>query len=266
MKKKPSKLREKATRVPSIHLEGKGEVIREYVARIDQSPELSEYARGVAFAQLLKDLLLDAAPQFLQEYLQGMEHTLAGPKTALYNRGRVDALYGNLVIEFKRSLAKSLEQAKDQLSKYLAILHQNPEDRRRPLMAVATDGVCFAVLAPRFNVEAAILSPEEIQLQEIESADLSAMKPEEAYYWLDRCFTRQTGPLAPKTKEIVKDFGPTRGAFIHVMNVLDGLWKRVERDSESQVFFDNWQKYLISLRRTFSPGWQGTQHGRGRSQ
>jgi hypothetical protein len=243
-KKKPSKLREKATRVPSIQLERKEQVIREYVDRIYQRPELSEYARGVAFVQLLKDLLLDAAPQFLQEYLQGMEHTLPGPKTALYNRGRVDALYGNLVIGFKRSLAKSEEQAEDQLRKYLAILHQNPEDRRRPLIAVATDGIRFSALAPRFNVEAATLSPDEIRLEEIESADLSAMKPEEAYYWLDRYFTRQTGPIAPKTKQIVKDFGPTSGAFVHAMNVLDGLWKCVEGDSESQVFFDNWQKYL----------------------
>lgn len=244
MRKKSSKLREKATRVPSIQLERKEDVIREYIARINQRPELSEYARGVAFVQLLKDLLLDAAPQFLQEYLQGMEHTLPGPKTTLYNRGRVDALYGNLVIEFKRSLAKSLQQAKDQLRKYLAILHQNPEDRHRPLIAVATDGIRFSALAPRFNVDAATLSPEEIQLEEIESVDLSAVRPEEAYYWLDRYFTRQTGPIAPKTKQIVKDFGPTSGAFVHAMNVLDGLWKRVEGDSESQVFFDNWQKYL----------------------
>lgn len=243
-KNKASKLREKPTRVPSIQLERKGQVIREYIARIDQRPALSEYARGVAFVEVLKNLLLDAAPQFLQDYLQGMEHTLPGPKTALYNRGRVDALYGNLVIEFKRSLAKSLEEAKGQLRKYLAILQQNPEDRRRPLIAIATDGIGFTAFAPRFNVEASSLSPEDIQLEEIESANLAAMRPEEAYYWLDRYFTRQTGPLAPKTKQIVEDFGPTSGAFVHAMNVLDGLWKSVERDSESQVFFDNWQKYL----------------------
>jgi hypothetical protein len=42
----------------------------------------------------------------------------------------------------------------------------------------------------------------------------------------------------------VDDFGPTSGSFIHAMNVLDGLWKSVEKDSESQVFYESWQKYL----------------------
>ena len=60
---------------------------------------------------------------------------------------------------------------------------------------------------------------------EIEKADLAAMDAKEVYYWLDRYFVRQTGPLAPSTKQIVQDFGPSSGAFIHAMNVLDGVWK-----------------------------------------
>jgi len=243
-KNKPSKLREKSTRIPSIQMERKAQVIREYLARVSQRPELSEYARGVAFVQLLKDLLLEADPLFLQDYLQGMEHTLQGPKTALYNRGRVDALYGNLVIEFKRSLAKSLDEAREQLRKYLAALQQSPEDRRRPLIAIATDGIHFVAYAPRFSLDATTLAPQDIELVATETADVGAMSPEEVYYWLDRYFVRQTGPIAPRTKQIVNDFGPTSGSFVHALNVLDGLWKSVESDSESQVFFDSWQKYL----------------------
>jgi hypothetical protein len=241
---KTSRLREKPTRIPSIQLERKGEVIRAYLGRVAQRPELSEYARGVAFVQLLKDLLLDADPQFLQDYLAGMEQSLAGPKTALYNRGRPDALYGNLVIEFKRSLSKSLEEAEEQLKKYLALLLSKPEERRRPLIGMATDGIQFAAFAPRFAVDAESLSPADIELKEIESANVGSMTPEEAYYWLDRYFTRQTGPIAPRTKQIVEDFGPASGSFVHAMNVLDGLWKGVEKDSELQVFYETWQKYL----------------------
>ena len=243
-KSKPSKLREKSTRIPSIQMERKEQVVREYLSRVSQRAELSEYARGVAFVQLLKDLLLEADPLFLQDYLQGMEHTLPGPKTALYNRGRVDALYGNLVIEFKRSLAKSLDEAREQLRKYVAALQQSPEDRRRPLIAIATDGIQFVAYAPRFSLDATTLTPQDIELVATETADVGAMSPEEVYYWLDRYFVRQTGPIAPRTKQIVADFGPTSGSFVHALNVLDGLWKSVERDSESQVFFDSWQKYL----------------------
>ncbi len=240
---KPSKLREKPTRLPSIQLERKAESIRAYLAHVHK-PDLSEYARGVAFANLLKDLLLEANPEFLQDYLAGMEHSLGGPKTALYNRGRIDALYGNLVIEFKRSLAKSLDDAKDQLRKYLAVLLSKPEERPRPLIGMATDGVQIVAFAPRFSTEASSLTPEDVSLVEIESANLDSMSPDEAYYWLDRYFTRQTGPIAPRTKQIVDDFGPTSGSFIHTMNVLSGVWKTVEKDSESQVFYDSWQKYL----------------------
>lgn len=109
---------------------------------------------------------------------------------------------------------------------------------------MATDGIQFVAFAPRFSVGTASLRPEDVSLVEIQSANLDSMTPEEAYYWLDRYFTRQTGPIAPKTKQIVEDFGPTSGSFIHAMNVLDGLWKSVEKDSESQVFYETWQKYL----------------------
>jgi SAM-dependent methyltransferase len=241
---KASKLREKPTRIPSIQLQRKGEVIRAYLGRVAQRPELSEYARGVAFVQLLKDLLLDADPQFLQDYLAGMERSLAGPKTALYNRGRPDALYGNLVIEFKRSLTKSREDAEGQLRKYLALLFSRADERQRPLIGMATDGIQFVAFAPRFPVDAPSLAPADIELKEIESVNVDSMKPEEAYYWLDRYFTRQTGPIAPRTQQIVNDFGPSSGSFIHAMNVLDGLWKGAEKDGELQVFYETWQKYL----------------------
>jgi hypothetical protein len=139
-KKKRSKLPEKAVRVPSIQLERKAQVIRDYLSYLTQRPDLSEYARGVAFVQLLKDLLLDAAPQFLADYLQGMEHSLAGPKTTLYIQGRIDALYGNLVVELKRSLSRSLEDAKRQLTKYLGILLS--QDRVVYLKARPPAGKC----------------------------------------------------------------------------------------------------------------------------
>lgn len=114
--------------MPSIQLERKAESIRRYLAHV-QKPDLSEYARGVALIDVLKGLLLDANPEFLQEYLAGMEHSLGGPKTALYNRGRVDALYGNLVIEFKRSLSKSLE-AKGNSRSILHCSSRNPTNAK----------------------------------------------------------------------------------------------------------------------------------------
>jgi hypothetical protein len=227
-----------------VQLERKTDLIRAYVGHLSQRPDLSEYARGVAFVQLLKDLLIDADPQFLQDYLKGMEHSLAGPKTALYNRGRVDALYGNLIIEFKRSLSKSLAEAEEQIRKYLALLYGNAEDRARPFIGMATDGIQFVTYAPRLKPDVAQPTPEDIHLVEIEKANFESLSPEEAFYWLDRYFVRKTGLLAPRTESIVKDFGPTSGSFIHAMNVLDGVWKHVADDTESQVFYESWQKYL----------------------
>jgi methylase of polypeptide subunit release factors len=241
---KKSKLWEKPTRVPSVQLERKVHAIREYVAHLSQRPDLSEYARGVAFVQVLKDLLIDADPQFLQDYLGGMEHSLSGPKTALYNRGRVDALYGNLIIEFKRNISKSLSEAEEQIRKYLALLYSKAEERARPFIGIATDGIQFVAYAPRLVPDSAQPSPEDIRLVEIERANFQSLSPEEAFYWLDRYFVRKTGLLPPRTEGIVKDFGPTSGSFVHAMNVLDAVWKHIADDSESQVFYENWQKYL----------------------
>ena len=215
--------------MPSVQLERKAHAIRDYVGHLTQRPDLSEYARGVAFVQLLKDLLIDADPQFLQDYLGGMEHSLAGPKTALYNRGRVDALYGNLIIEFKRSLAKSLPEAEEQIRKYLALLYCHAEERARPFIGMATDGIQFVTYAPRLRPDVAEPTPGDIQLVEIEKANFESLSPEETFYWLDRYFVRKTGLLAPRTESIVKDFGPTSGSFVHAMNLLDTVWRLVAR-------------------------------------
>ncbi len=47
---------------------------------------------------------------------------------------------------------------------------------------MVTDGIRFVAFAPRFPIDAASLSPADIELKEIESANVDSMKPDEAYY------------------------------------------------------------------------------------
>jgi hypothetical protein len=64
-------------------------------------------------------------------------------------RGRADAYYGNAIIEFEKSLAATLEEAKRQLCEYVAGVWQK-ENRKslRPLLAVASDGIRWISYRP----------------------------------------------------------------------------------------------------------------------
>jgi hypothetical protein len=243
---KRSRLWERPTRFPSVELEKRARAVREYVRFLTEvQPGLKEPARRTFFPRLCEELGIDAGPEFLENYLAGLDYPVSDLGTGLYNRGSVDALYGNLVIEFKRSLSKSLlKEAENQLKRYLALLYSNPEDRNRPFIAMATDGIQFVVYAPRINPDVAQAAPEGIQLVEIERANFGSMSPDEVFYWLDRYFARQAGPLSPTTESIVRDFGPASPSFFHAMDVLDAVWDHVAGDTESQVFYDSWQKYL----------------------
>jgi len=85
--------------------------------------------------------------------------------------------------------------------------------------------------------------PDEVRLEVIEQVDLSALKPQEVYYWLDRYFMRKE-ILTPKTENIVKDFGVKSHAFQIAGQTLLSLWHSLKAKPEFIVVYEGWEKYL----------------------
>jgi len=230
---KKSRLSEKASRIPDISQPHILQTIKGYVEQVSQ--QTTESAKAQRFLILLKDLFGDVEAGFIEDYLQGVEKYVSVRRKDILLRGRIDALYGNLIIEFERDLRKKLGDAQRQLKHYLSCLLESGDQAY--YLGLATDGILFYVYSPRLR------SGGEVLLEEVEKIDFSKAAPYQAYFCLDRYFFRKT-ILHPGTEEIVKDFGVRSPAFRYCFDVLERAWAAVKERSDYSVIYENWAKYL----------------------
>ncbi|HHT9119795.1 MAG TPA: Eco57I restriction-modification methylase domain-containing protein [Candidatus Hypogeohydataceae bacterium YC41] len=241
--KKQTKLTEKATRIPDTRPAKWVESIQKYL--LDVEPMKGEPTRSMRFGMLMQDLF-GFQPGFLESYVSGIEKYLKVKQKDRILKGRADNLFGNVIIEFEANIPKKLEEAKEQLRRYIAILwSQEPIEARTPYLCIATDGVRFITYTPTLTKTALKeVSPEDVHLHHVlEEADWTKLKPDGVYYWLDRYFLRKE-ILHPTSETIVHDFGPKSHAFQTTTNALLTLWQEIKAHSDYAVIYDSWEKYL----------------------
>jgi type I restriction-modification system DNA methylase subunit len=245
-KRKPprSRLREKAARGPQAFELRNQRTIARY---LDEVAGLeSEPARSHRFSQLLAELFSDVEFPSITEYLAGLEKVISAHDAAKcrVSRGKPDALFGNVVVEFERRLPDKLREAQRQLQKYIAILRKNPDTQNIYFTPIATDGVSFRVFAP---AESEWVSPEnigeEVRLEKIEDFDAVKRPPIDFYYWLDRYFCRRI-EREPRTENFVQDFGTGSAAFREATGLWLDVAGRICEQSDFKVIHENWRKYL----------------------
>ncbi len=243
---RPSKLREKDTRMPDPAEARRREAFRRY---LDEVRALTtEAPRSQRFALFLQELLGEVSPGFLEDYARGAEKVLRHRHTTRVLRGRADQLFGNVVLEFEADLQRreKRREAEEQLRRYVAILwSQEAPAERRPYLAVATDGVRFLTFSPTLEdpAQPPPIEPEHIRLALLEEADWSAWDAEAVYAWLDRTFLRQR-VLSPTSEDIARDFGLHSHAFRQAHALLRSLWHTVGDRPAFQVVFQGWERYL----------------------
>jgi hypothetical protein len=239
-----SRVREKAARAPRPQLARFERAIEKY--RDEVRTHKGETARFHCFSNLLNELFGELDLPVVRDFLAGLETQLSAYEAEKCRvlRGRADALYGNLVIEFESSFPAKLKEAKGQLQRYLAILRKSPETSETYFIPIATDGVSFHVFAPKPGVA---LSPEqvqeEIEIEQVEDFDLTKRQPVEFYYWLDRYFLRRE-KRKPRTPHFVEDFGPNSPAFREACSLWLDVAVKIREHSDFKVIYENWQKYL----------------------
>ena len=230
-------------------------ILQEYLEQVQQLGP--EPARAQAFGTLL-DRLFGEKPGFLRDLLKGIERPVEIDEGALARRGRVDNLCGSLVVEFKRGLRGTgkpgpqargkLAEAQEELRRYVAALwSEDKPGQCLPYLAMATDGLLFAVYTPLAqDPDAESITPDDVTLQPLtpDLIDLAKLHAEgQALTWLDRYFLRQV-QLPPRTAEIVADFGLNSHAFKVSMADLSHAWAQVENEPEFAVLFESWDNYL----------------------
>ncbi|MEK7778398.1 MAG: hypothetical protein AAB303_07220, partial [Chloroflexota bacterium] len=127
---------------------------------------ISEDGKRILFLDLLRDVFgVDLANFEIEQHVYG---------------GRVDAILGALVFEFKRDLAPDLADAEAQLSRYITDLRmQHPG---RSYTGVATDGVRVLAFRPEYDAQGHVTALTPIG--EIDLAQKS-LDTTQAFFWLD---------------------------------------------------------------------------------
>jgi len=196
--------------------------LQDYVARLGESA--SHDARRFIFLAWARDTF-------------GIDFARLETEKQVY-RGRVDALLGNLVFEFKRDLERERADAESQLARYIADL-----SARHPGAAytgVATDGLRFRLYMPIFDGGALT------RLQPIGELDLQKEPDAEAaFLWMDALFSHfREGKTTPTARNMVAGLGPASPVFRQTFHVLLSLYREVKDEPEVQVRFREWQSYL----------------------
>jgi hypothetical protein len=244
--KKPpkSRLSEKPARAPRPHLGRAEKSISKYLEEV--KPLHSEPARLARFTVLLSDLFGNLDFPLIRDFLGGFETRISaheGEKCRVL-RGRADALYGNLLIEFERGSAGWLKQAKKQLQRYLAILATNAETKDYYFIPIASDGISFVVFAPKEGPTPPFApETEEIEIEEVEEFNLDRREPQELYFWLDRYFLREH-KREPRTENFLQDFGTSSPAFRSASSLWLEAIAAIGGQRDYEVIYENWRKYL----------------------
>lgn len=236
------KIPEKPSRFGDLFEVQKSADIQNYVEEVSHLG--SESAKSQRFLILLNNIFGDTNTKFVEDYLRGVEKYVKSKRKDFVLKGRVDNLYGNLVIEFERDLGKTLLEAKEQLQKYIACLWSEQEERKINYLCMTADGINFQVFSP--STEKPLtesLLPEDILLDKVDELRLPTPEPYQAYFWFDRYFFRER-ILPPRTEEFERDFGMRSPAFLFSFRLLKEALKQVEDRSDFQVIYENWERYL----------------------
>jgi hypothetical protein len=117
---KKTKLKEKSSRIPDISEQDISHKFKEYIEQISRLN--TESVKAQRFLILLKDVFGNINANFVEDYLQGVEKYVSVKQKDIILKGRIDTLYGNLIIEFEKDLRKGLDEAKEQLKRYTSCL------------------------------------------------------------------------------------------------------------------------------------------------
>ena len=143
--------------------------------------------------------------------------------------GRIDALLGRTVFEFKSNLKRERQDAVDGLTRYLT---ERESQTGEKYVGIATDGADFiAYFLKGDNVV-------EVGAQRVDPA-----KSWELTAWL-RCVVVLGDGLSPDPHTIIREFGRESLAARRALDDLDELWSRIGKTPEALLKQELWDRFL----------------------
>ncbi|MEM2550438.1 MAG: N-6 DNA methylase, partial [Nitrososphaerota archaeon] len=203
-------------------------VIKEYMAKASQAR--THPAKLVVLTRLLEDLFNVE----LEELIPGIESRLGSRLWGLRSK-RADLIFSNVVFEIKVDLRRELDDAKQQLIKYLQSLHEKEPEGRN--VGIATDAIEFKAYAPVLE------HGRVVNLEEIGSINIAVATPQESILWLDSFIFSQPR-IRPSAQDLKYRFGPGSPTYFIAIDELRRLWREVENEKDVRLKLDLWTRNM----------------------
>lgn len=150
-------------------------------------------------------------------------------------KGRIDAVFGNIILEFKKSLKTNLNTAEEELEKYFqSLFEKTPKEKH---IGIATDGLLFKVYQP--IIENNIVS----RLEQINEINLEISDTTTILNWFDSYFFSST-KIIPTSEHLKQTFGINSPTYAIVRQELFELFDKVKYSRRIKLKFENWSRYL----------------------
>jgi len=205
------------------------EILREKLPDyiIEVKEKHSENAKAIAFSSFIQKVF--------QIESKDIDFEVPVRTEVMEMRGRIDAVFGNLIIEFKKDLRKNIDQAEEELLKYLQSYNEKYHDSK--FIGIATDGIRFKVYHPVY--EKNVIT----KIEEIDKINLEEKQPEEIFLWFD-VYLFTTEKIVPTSIDIKKRFGLESPTFATILRKLEELFEKVQIFKPALIKFENWNRYL----------------------
>jgi len=206
------------------------EELPKYLVRAQNAK--SQPAKELIFASFIQKTF-GITPEDFSERME-----VAVVSKVLLVRGRIDAVFGNLLFEFKVDLDRELDDAKEEFTKYFQALKE-----KKPTISyigIATDDIKFKVFKPAFDQKGRVCGVVEIDSLNLEQ---EKSQPEKVYLWFDSyLFISEKTP--PTTDDLRRRFGVESPTFAFMHDELSHQFDLVSSEQTVRTKFENWEKYL----------------------
>ena len=159
-----------------------------------------------------------------------LEHRITMTKVKK-TRGYVDALLGDLVIEFKRNIETALGENIEQLRDYMRDM-----PRLNRYVGMLTDGTRFRTY----------VLDDAFEAKEVDHFDIAKVDADTAFLWLDSYLFGRTN-IQPTAADIVQRFGIKSPTFQLARQNFARFLNAIEDDTELDVWRGQWKALLSKV-------------------
>lgn len=209
----------------------------EYITNLGHAT--AEATRLFLFMEFVRKVFATVEIDHPQIIYPQLERVVRSDRAAIV-RGRIDAILGNVIIEFEYdlSLERKMKEATEQLQRYVAILWNKLG--RIDYVCLASDGKLFYAYRPE-SPKVGDFNPDDIILRPMDRLDISRGQPSEVLKWLDRyLLSRSLIPIS--SDDIAKDFGKSGEAYLVAIPILMKGWNKTRE--QAAATYAEWAKYL----------------------